>query len=499
MKKLVCLLLLALALAGCDRIIAREYVTVTPHVDQHTSREDEDALTAQNYLSLKNAILSFVEGGVEHGVIRTRDYTGEVEKDLAAAAYEVSKLDPLGAYAVDYMTHSCAQIVSYYEIHIDITFRRTLQQIQSIERIGTGAELPELLERTLAAYAPELTVRLGYYDRQDLEALVRGYYEANPATAMELPEVTVNLYPESGNARIVELLFDYTEPPEALLEKQDAVATSAHAAGEYVRYRDTERGKLQLLYTYLQERFSYRPGESSTPVYSFLCEGVAGNEGCARGLEVLCAQMGLTCETVAGNRSGEPYYWNIVGVDGRYYHIDLLRALLEDAETLPFYTDGTLADYYWDAERYPACPDEETETAGEAETPEDAGIPGEPEADMEGETDTENEEDAAHRAAPFSRAGYEALAFSSSSASSARVMSGIPRSRKYCAVREPTVSEMFSQSCRTSPKGLSDGSAKRSSSSAAYSRDRTSSSPKKARCPIFPSRRSGSTQVVYSS
>jgi len=380
MKKLLCLSLLALALAGCNRIIVREYETVTPHVDQHTAREDEDALTAQNYLSLKNAILAFVEGGVEHGVIRTHDYTGDVEQDLAAAAYEVSKLDPLGAYAVDYMTHSCAQIVSYYEIHIDVTFRRTLQQIQSIERIGSGAEFPALLERTLAAYAPELTVRLGYYDRQDLEELVRGYYEAHPATAMELPEVTVNLYPESGHARIVEMLFDYTEPPETLLEKQDAVATSAHAAGEYVRYRDTERGKLQLLYTYLQERFAYRPGESSTPVYSFLCEGVANNEGCARSLAVLCEQMGLNCETVAGNRSGEPYYWNIVGVDGRFYHIDLLRALLEKAETLPFYTDGALTDYYWDAENYPACPDEELETAGEAEESGGTEAPGETEA-----------------------------------------------------------------------------------------------------------------------
>ncbi len=389
MKKLLCLALLALALTGCSRIVAREYRSVTSHVDQHAARVDEDALTAQNYLSLKNAILTFVEGGVEHGVIRTHDYTGDVEKDLAAAAYEVSKLDPLGAYAVDYMTHSCAQIVSYYEIQIEITFRRTLGQIQSIERIGSGTELPALLEKTLAAYAPALTVRLGYYEGQDLEALVRGYYEANPATAMELPEVTVNLYPESGHARIVELLFDYSEPPETLLEKQDAVATSAHAAGEYVRYRDTERDKLQLLYTYLQERFAYRSGESSTPVYSFLCEGVASNEGCARGLEVLCGQMGLTCETVAGNRTGEPYYWNIASVDGHFYHIDLLRALMEGAETLPLYTDGELTDYYWDTESCPACPDEETETAGEAEAPEEADVP--EEADAPGGAETPGE------------------------------------------------------------------------------------------------------------
>ena len=380
MKKVTILLLTVLLLTGCSHFVVQEYETVSPHAEQRTAEVDEDALTAQNYLSLKNAILSFVENGVEKGVIRTQDYSGEVEEDLSAAAYEVSKLDPLGAYAVDYMTHDCARFVSYYEIHISITFRRSADQIRSIRRVSSNAALPELVNAALAAYDPSLTVRLSYYDGQDLEALVRDYYAFNPGKAMELPDVTVNIYPESGYVRIVELLFSYSESAESLLQKQELVASNVRAAGEYVRYRNTEEGKLQLLYTYLQERFRYTPGLSSTPVYSFLCEGVAGDEGCAKSFQLVCEQIGLECRTVAGNRSGEPYSWNIVNVDGRYRHVDLFRALAAEAGALPFYSDGELDDYYWDREACPPCPDDEpagapaetdgetlTETAGETD------------------------------------------------------------------------------------------------------------------------------------
>lgn len=341
---------------GCASLISREYTTVTPYVEQHTVEENEEALVAENYLSLKNAILSFVEDGMEHGVIRVYDYDGDVEADLAAATYEVSRADPLGAYAVDYMTHDCALIVSYYEIQIDITFRRSGEQIAGIQRTASSISLMDLLKNALSSYEPELTVRMSYYNNPDILSMVEQYYEENPATAMEKPDVTVNVYPDSGYVRIVEILLQYEESAQDLEEMKDAVATSVRAAKEYVRYRDTETGKLQLLYTYLQERFSYEEGEPPTPVYSFLCEGVTSSEGCAKSLQIICDQIGMECYTVNGNKSGEPYYWNIVCVDGAYCHADLFRSVTNNSDFLTLYTDEAMAEYYWDLERYPACP-----------------------------------------------------------------------------------------------------------------------------------------------
>ena len=51
----------------------------------------------------------------------------------SSAVYEVSRGDPLGTCAVDYMTYDYSKIVSYYEIHVHTTYRRTLEEIQSIQ------------------------------------------------------------------------------------------------------------------------------------------------------------------------------------------------------------------------------------------------------------------------------------------------------------------------------------------------------------------------------
>ena len=151
MKRLALFLFLLLTLTGCS-LAPDEYLYITPHVDSSSQSNPSDAVVAENYLSLKNAILSMVRTGQTEGIIHVTNYDGSVEEDLAEAAYEVSKLDPLGAYAVDYMTHSCAQIVSYYEIQIDITFRRTAQEIVEIISVSTQKQLEERGVRVDAAH-----------------------------------------------------------------------------------------------------------------------------------------------------------------------------------------------------------------------------------------------------------------------------------------------------------------------------------------------------------
>ena len=49
-----------------------------------------------------------------------------------------------------------------------------------------------------------------------------------------------------------------------------------------------------------------------------------------------------------GLRSGESYWWNVVQLDGRWYHIDLLRDLM-DGVGVRTYSDAAMGDYYWDA------------------------------------------------------------------------------------------------------------------------------------------------------
>ena len=148
---LFCALLLAL-LCGCSRLVPDEYMQVTPHSPETKTQEQADVLTVNNYKTLKNALRSLVQNGVEHGVLHTNQYAGDIETDLPQAAYEIARVDPIGAYAIDYITHDCTLIVTYYEIRVDITFRDVLTPLDEIEYAGSeSARSPLTLLRSASS------------------------------------------------------------------------------------------------------------------------------------------------------------------------------------------------------------------------------------------------------------------------------------------------------------------------------------------------------------
>ena len=186
MKRLVCLILSLLFLTGCANVIPSEYATVKPHVESSGKTAQEDAVVVSNYPQLKNAILRFVQERRTEGYIRVNTYDGDVESDLAEAAYEVARVDPLGVYAVDYMTHECTRIVSYYDIRINITFRRTAAEIAAIESVGTQVLLQRRLQQAVEDGERRVTLRMSSYRDQDIAAMVAEYCAANPTAVMEV-------------------------------------------------------------------------------------------------------------------------------------------------------------------------------------------------------------------------------------------------------------------------------------------------------------------------
>ena len=68
----------------------------------------------------------------------------------------------------------------------------------------------------------------------------------------------------------------------------------------------------------------------------------------------LCRDAGLHCQVVAGTKSGYQWYWNIVQIDGTYYHVDLLRSKGEG--NLRLLMDNIINEgYIWDFDAYPVC------------------------------------------------------------------------------------------------------------------------------------------------
>ncbi len=387
-------MLAAALISGCDGVFDEDYLAVSPHDEQYAVDEGSDALTAENYLGLKNAILSFVENHTDYGVIRIYHYDGEVESDLADAAYEVAKADPLGAYAVDYMTHDCTLIVSYYEIHIYITFARTQEEIDAVQRVGSVVALREAFEGALRRGDESIALRMTSYSEQDLPALARSIYEKSPYDFVELPEVSVELFPSTGVQRIIRITFHYDRTADEretglsamLSARQTLTAGISSFVGESRRFEELTGRLLTAL--------DGAELDESAILYDTLCCGRVNAESLSLALRLLCADAGLACQTVEGRRNNLAYTWNIVTLSGVNYHVDLLRDQASGQTRAALYSDDDFADEYsWDRDAYPACGRTEApyagyeEPTGEPEPPADAA-PEEPQpAEPEPEPD----------------------------------------------------------------------------------------------------------------
>ena len=97
-------------------------------------------------------------------------------------------------------------------------------------------------------------------------------------------------------------------------------------------------------------------------IFQFIYNAVAGilrsvgdSKAIASVFGAMCARLELGCITVTGTYQGQPRSWNILQIDGAYFHTDLLRSLAEGR--LRTMTDSQMTGYVWDYSAYPACPD----------------------------------------------------------------------------------------------------------------------------------------------
>ena len=388
-----CVLLLAL-LCACSRFIPAEYTQTQPHSTDAARTEAPPALTASGFFELKNAILTLVETGTEHGTIRVTSYDGDLEADLPRAAYQVAREDPVGDYAIDYITHDATLIVSYYEIHIDITFRAMRTPLNEIEHVTGVEETRRMVQEALKNYDDHLTLYCVFNLSPDYTQIVQSYCAEHLRDHAAVPELTVTYFPATGRSRIVELTFGYPADAQTLRDMDAAVADSLRAAGVYVRYREDPAEKAELLFSYLAERFQYRERATRTPVYSALCEGLATSESMAACWQMLCEEAGLECLTVSGMRGGGGRQWNLLRLGEDWYHVDILRDLLEGGALQLCYDEDMTGEYYWDVTQVPACPRPEPEILPPPETTQPEPVEPEPEPGTPDTPDTPDAPDA---------------------------------------------------------------------------------------------------------
>ena len=156
------LLLAALLLTGCTPLLEREYSTTEPHSSKFWESEAAGTLRAENYQDIVNDLLILIGQHTETATLRLYNFTDDltVADTLEKATSEIQQETAMGAYAVEYITSSSRAQRGYYEIDVQISYRRTAEQIQAVVNATSTEALYSLPETAPERGRTELALSL---------------------------------------------------------------------------------------------------------------------------------------------------------------------------------------------------------------------------------------------------------------------------------------------------------------------------------------------------
>lgn len=344
--------LFSLGLTGCSWMNG-SFVSVEPYQEQLSGGQSE-ALFASNFQQLRIVLENLVEAGTENAVISLAEYEqNQIEKSMETAENYIRQVLPLGAYAVDELSYEIGTVGGEPAVSVEISYVHGRAELRKIQRVKDMEQAKSVIADALEQCSEGVVLLVSQFKDTDLVQMVEDYALDNPNQVMELPQVAVGLYPDSGNSRVVELKFTYQTSRDALRQMQTQVQRVFASAALYVSSDGEEVQKFTQLYTFLTERFDYQIQTSITPSYSLLCHGVGDSKAFASAFATMCRRAGLECMVISGTCDGEPRFWNLIREGEVYYHVDLLRS--KEHGSLRMLTDEQMTDYVWDYSAYPAA------------------------------------------------------------------------------------------------------------------------------------------------
>lgn len=345
-----CALVLALAmLSGCGWMDG-SYVSVMPHQVALSQGGDGNALPVSGYTGLRDALIGLVDEGSTKGMFSLAEYPREnVLADMERAVDYVTGTYPVGAYTVESVDYDFGTGLGTSAMSVNITYRHSREETAAIRTVRWISGAEKAIAEAMDDCAEKLVLQISGYHDVDFSEIVREYARQNPDRVMETPNVTYQVWPNRGDTRVVELLFVYRTDRDVLRAMRGQVQPVFSSAALYVSGQAQERVKFQQLHAFLTERFDeYSFHSTVTPAYSLLCEGIGDSNAFSRVYAAMCSRIGLEAMVVSGTREGEKHQWNLVKIEGNWYHLDLMAS--RRFEPL---TDGEMTGYEWDREIYP--------------------------------------------------------------------------------------------------------------------------------------------------
>ena len=152
-------------LTGCAPLLERSYSTAEPHSSKYWESEAAGTLRAENDQDIVNDLLILIGQHTGSATLRLYNFPDDqaAAEAMERAALEVQQETALGAYAAEYITYVSQSQRSCYEVDVQIGYRRSEEQIQTIVNATSFTALKDLLEAALDGGRAELVVRIGYW------------------------------------------------------------------------------------------------------------------------------------------------------------------------------------------------------------------------------------------------------------------------------------------------------------------------------------------------
>lgn len=348
----------ALQLCGCG-FSNNEYLVIENYVPSTQEQSSEDGkVVVKNYAGLRSALLDMAYAGQSEGsIVFDSSYDGDTTEDMASACWTVRTQDALCAYCVENIAYELNKIVTINEANVYISYSDVTVKAEDISHMSFSSGAENVLKKSMLENSKRVVLLVEHsdYSAEDMAAVITGIYRENPTIVPTEPVANVNMYSGSGSQRLYEISINYGLTADELNER----SAQLMAIDAFANLETENMSEAQLAYTaceYLMQNCTLTGLATDNTAYSALVQRSANSEGVAFAYVELCRQLGVECRIVYGQLDWHEHCWNIVKLDGSYYHVDVSAAISQGAEGNFLETDeGFWGLYRWDVASYPKC------------------------------------------------------------------------------------------------------------------------------------------------
>ncbi len=352
MRRLLAFMLAALMLllSGCARLFEKEYVSEKEYEDPEIS-SDSETLEIHDYaglLRLLNAMVANFE--TQQSLIFT-NYDGIIADDLSKACWELRSNTALGSYCVQDIEYKTEQVVAYCEAEITVSYKRSEDEVKGLTSVQTRSAIAQCIVDALSEQKSKIAVLMNTnaLTETDVKELVVQTCLNHPALAVEIPTADVTMFSGETNQRIFEIVLHSTLTTEETAQRREALQEKVD---EIVSELDPNSPECALQAAVLTAERCNLGGELGGTAYDALVGGNTDSQGLAMAYSAVCDALNAECLVVDGQLDGGVHVWNIITLEGKRFHLDLVGY----SGTLWLQPDRDIwGRYWWNVDQYPAC------------------------------------------------------------------------------------------------------------------------------------------------